>query len=311
MVKVKDYFDLKYGANLEFSSMEEDSEGIPFVARTEKNNGVVSRVKLIEGITPNPANTISVSCGGSVMASFLQKEHYYSGRDLYYLIPKIKLNERELLFYCLCLKQNAWKYSYGRQANKTLKDLDIPSKQEIPSWVYSLKVNEFKKEAINFKKIELNFLAWKQFKYQSLFDIERGRGARKCDITFVGRTPFITSIDKNNGLVGFVNTRPEHRGNVLTVARNGSVGETFYQEKDFCSTEDVHVFNPKFKMNKYIALFLITLIRKEKYKYSYGRKWGLERMNESIIKLPICNTGNPDWQFMEDYVKSLPYSSNL
>ena len=120
-----------------------------------------------------------------------------------------------------------------------------------------------------------------------------------------------TSIDKNNGLVGFVNTRPEHRGNVLTVARNGSVGETFYQEKDFCSTEDVHVFNPKFKMNKYIALFLITLIRKEKYKYSYGRKWGLERMNESIIKLPICNTGNPDWQFMEDYVKSLPYSSNL
>ena len=52
MVKVKDYFDLKYGVNLEFLNMTEDTKGIPFVARTEKNNGVVGRVKLIDGITP-------------------------------------------------------------------------------------------------------------------------------------------------------------------------------------------------------------------------------------------------------------------
>lgn len=34
-------------------------------------------------------------------------------------------------------------------------------------------------------------------------------------------------------------------------------------------------------------------------------------MPSSVIKLPIDNNGKPEWQFMEDYIKSLPYSSNL
>jgi hypothetical protein len=58
-------------------------------------------------------------------------------------------------------------------------------------------------------------------------------------------------------------------------------------------------------------MFLITLIKKEKYRYSYGRKWGIGRMNESLIKLPVNEKKQPDFQFMENYIKSLPYSSNL
>ena len=34
-------------------------------------------------------------------------------------------------------------------------------------------------------------------------------------------------------------------------------------------------------------------------------------MNETIIQLPVDENDNPDWQFMEDYIKSLPYSKNL
>jgi hypothetical protein len=50
---------------------------------------------------------------------------------------------------------------------------------------------------------------------------------------------------------------------------------------------------------------------KEEYRYSYGRKWGIGRMKKTTIKLPTDNKVEPDWQFMEDYIKSLPYSSNL
>lgn len=64
-------------------------------------------------------------------------------------------------------------------------------------------------------------------------------------------------------------------------------------------------------MNKYIGLFLTTLIKLEKYRYGYGRKWGIARMKVSKIKLPTTPQGNPDWQFMENYIKSLPYSSSL
>ena len=104
---------------------------------------------------------------------------------------------------------------------------------------------------------------------------------------------------------------PTHKGNTIGVNRNGSVAEAFYQSQPFCSTEDVHVFTPKFKLNPYIALFLTTLIRQEKYRFGYGRKWGIDRMKKSIIKLPVTATGEPDWAFMEQYIKSLPYSSQI
>ena len=63
-------------------------------------------------------------------------------------------------------------------------------------------------------------------------------------------------------------------------------------------------------MNKYIALFLTTILNLEQYRYNYGRKCSQTRMKEISIKLPAKNN-QPDWQFMEDYIKSLPYSKSL
>lgn len=64
-------------------------------------------------------------------------------------------------------------------------------------------------------------------------------------------------------------------------------------------------------MNPYVAMFICALIRAEKFRFSYGRKWHLVRMKESIIRLPATSTGEPDWAFMESYVKSLPYSKSI
>ena len=313
MVKVNEYFDLKYGVNLEFSNMEENPEGIPFVARTEKNNGVVGRVKLIEGITPNPANTISVSCGGSVMASFLQEEPYYSGFHILYLTPKIKLNQRELLYYCMCLKQNAWKYSYGRQANKTLKDLEIPSKEDIPSWVYSLKINNLKKESVISKKIELNINNWKNFKIVDLFDIKKGERLVKEERK-KGNMPLITATSENNGVVdhiGYDDFKENKKvfQDKLTIDMFFNV---FYHDYEYFSDDNVHTLIPKrATLNRYVCLFLVTVLKQLQYKYDFGRQVRLQRLDFDEIKLPVDQHGSPDWQFMENYVKSLPYSSNL
>ena len=64
-------------------------------------------------------------------------------------------------------------------------------------------------------------------------------------------------------------------------------------------------------MNKYIAIFLVTLINKEQYRYSYGRKCSQIKLRNSKIKLPVTPSGEPDWKFMEDYIKSLPFSKNI
>ena len=68
---------------------------------------------------------------------------------------------------------------------------------------------------------------------------------------------------------------------------------------------------PGFPMNQYIALFLTTVLNLEHYRYSYGRKANQKRLRHSHVRLPATEAGRPDWQLMENFMKSIPYSSNL
>ena len=126
-----------------------------------------------------------------------------------------------------------------------------------------------------------------------------------------GTTPFIGAIDNNNGISAFVAQAAIHQGNTITVNYNGSVAEAFYQPKPFWCSDDVNVLFPKFKLNPAIALFIATVIRLERYRFSFGRKWHLERMRTAIIRLPVKADGKPDWEYMERYVYSLPFSNQL
>ena len=156
---------------------------------------------------------------------------------------------------------------------------------------------------------EIEHSKWGWFKLSDLFDIKKGKRLTKANIS-EGSTPFIGSIDSNNGYREFIGQKPIHKGNTITVNYNGSVAEAFFQPKSFWASDDVNVLYPKFAMNPFIALFIITIIKQEKYRFNYGRKWHVERMKLSEIKLPQTS-GRPDFKFMEDYIKSLSYSKKL
>ena len=125
--KVSDIFDVKYGINMELNTCDEttsdDPDGVAFVARTAENNGVSAYVKRVNGKEPQPAETITVAGGGSVLSTFVQKRPFYSGRDLYLLLPKTDINLHTKIFILTVLFSNQYRYSYGRQANKTLPSL--------------------------------------------------------------------------------------------------------------------------------------------------------------------------------------------
>lgn len=312
MIPLNEYFDVVYGVNLELVHLVPDPNGINFVARTSKNNGVVARVKAVPDVMPNPADTISVAAGGSVMESFLQKEPYYSGRDLFYLKPKIDLSDNQLLYYCMCLKANRYKFNYGRQANKTLPLLKIPSIDEIPGWVESTPIpTKPGVESITKATIELNTKNWRLYSFDSLFDIKRGEAKYIVNLK-KGDIPYVSATSENNG-VSYHVKHANHTGNKITLSFDGTIGEAFYQNRDFFASEKIAVLELKNKeLNSYLAMFLIAVIRKEGSRYNYGYKWSIDtRMKKTQIKLPSDINGGPDWQFMEDYIKSLPYSSNL
>lgn len=134
-VRLEDLFDVRYGTNLELNQMIPNASGINFVARTSQNNGVTAKVQRLYDVEPTTGMALTVAGGGSVLETFLQTEPFYSGRDLFYLRPKRAMTTDELLYYATCIRANQFKYSYGRQANKTLRDLKIPAFECIPTWV--------------------------------------------------------------------------------------------------------------------------------------------------------------------------------
>ncbi|MDR2569737.1 MAG: N-6 DNA methylase [Oscillospiraceae bacterium] len=161
------------------------------------------------------------------------------------------------------------------------------------------------------KQIDLDFENWDEYKLGMLFKFRKGKRLTKTDMV-EGTVNFIGAISENNGVRQFIDVEPRYLPNCITVNYNGSVGEAFYQFEPFWASDDVNVlYADGWELNKYIAMFIITTIKANRYKFSYGRKWTLEKMKESIIKLPKASNGSPDWSYMENYIKALPYSDRI
>lgn len=173
----------------------------------------------------------------------------------------------------------------------------------------------FTNKPLSSNKLGLITKEWKWFRYDKLFTITGSKTTPKIELEEygTGKYPYVTTQAVNNGIDGFFNHYTE-KGNILTVDSAVFLGGAF-QKDDFSASDHVEKLIPKFSMNKYIAHFLTTIINKEQYRYSYGRKCSQKKLKISLIKLPAIKNENeeytPNWQWMEEYIKGLPYSGSL
>lgn len=152
--------------------------------------------------------------------------------------------------------------------------------------------------------LDLHDREWKEFRICDIFIIKAGKRLTKSDMTS-GNKPFIGATDNNNGITEFVsNTNVSEDCNVLGVNYNGSVVENFYHPYTCIFSDDVKRFQTKqVQGNKYIYLFMKTVILQQKCKYAYGYKFNEKRMQKQSLLLPVDESGNPDYAFMEQYIK--------
>ncbi len=165
---------------------------------------------------------------------------------------------------------------------------------------------------------------WKEFNFIDLFDIRKGFYNKKPSGSGYGRIPFLGATERNNGITSFHTVddikqsskmgygknesidKKIFSGNCIAVTNDGSVGHAFYQKIPFtCS----HSINPlyliNYELNEKISLFLIRMIEMQRVCFQYSRKWRSERMEKSKILLPRNEQGEPDWIFMENYIKQI------
>lgn len=316
LTQLNKLFDVRSGNKFDANKMSFIKNGeMNFISRTSKNNGCVGTVKKFGETEPFKEGLITVSLGGSLLlSSFVQPRKFYTAQNVAVLTPIKEMSLSEKIFYCKCISMNRSKYSaFGREANRTLDVLSVP--QNPPSWLKDYaneNVSELKQPCIE-QSVSLKHVKWGSFTYHDLFDIKKGTRIVVSKTTKKGTCPFISATSRNNGISNMLDLEPIYQGNTITVVYDGQGGlaEAFYQPQPYWAVDSVNVLYPKFKLNPFIAMFLITLMRKERFRFSYGRKWHKDRMEKSIIKLPVDESMKPDWEFIEKYIKSLNYSSGI
>jgi len=147
-------------------------------------------------------------------------------------------------------------------------------------------------------------------------DIYKAKAYRKVDITPSSdldnsNIHYITRTDCDNGcetLASDVGYDRTENGNAITIGDTTST--VFYQAENFICGDHMVVIRAEW-LNKYTGLYICTLLQKERYRYSYGRAFTMDNIVNTTLNLPINSAGNPDWEYMENYIKSLPYGDRI
>ena len=317
IVRLDSLFKVKYGNQFDLNKMVEtsveDPDGINFVSRSSKNLGVSAYVKPYQGTIPFNEGLISVSLGGTyLLSAFVQERPFYTAQNVAVLSPITHMDIKQKLFYCICLSKNRFRYSaFGREANRTLSAIAVPG--EPPAYLDEIEIGALDRSgaAVLDVNYELDPNKWESFEIDELFKVT---GTKTTPVSVLesygpGDFPYVTTQATNNGVRGFYDFYTEE-GNVLVVD-SAAVGYCSYQETNFSASDHVEKLVPGFDLNRSVGLFLTTILNQNQFRYSYGRKASQKRLRRSKIRLPTTNGGNPDWEFMENYVKSLPYSYDL
>jgi hypothetical protein len=319
----------------------------------KKKNYTISERPCLTVARSGSAGYVSFQIGGCVVgdsAKILLLNENIASIELYVFLQTL-------------LTSNRFKYAYGRKVteSKYMNDvIKLPIKHNedgtpfidaskkycdegyVPDWKYMenyIKSLHHKPLTTKNKKTytqDLNVEEWQEFSISrtstqsGLFEIENCKCGSAGNLDDGNDINYIGAKKNDNGVIRKV-VRDESlvsKGNAIMFICDGegSVGYTNYMDEDFIGSTTTSVGYDE-ALNPYVALFLVSVLDKEKFKFSYGRKYRAH-INEVVIKLPIQKDINghpiidsskkyssngyvPDWQFMKNYIKALPYGDRL
>lgn len=208
------------------------------------------------------------------------------------------------------------KYALYKYMDK-MSALDLKDSQKF-LWLldnYTVFEQEYKPILEN-NSIKLTDRKWDWFVFGDIISgIRNGKSYNNSDLIVSDSEDYvfyITRTEQNNG-VSMCAQKQDYVG--LEKANAITIGDTtatiFFQEHEFITGPHMIVVRADW-LNVYTANFIITILNQEKYRYPvFGRAFTKDLIKQTKVYLPIDKDGNPDYQFMEDYIKSLPFSKKI
>lgn len=347
---VSDIFYLYNGSGITKEEIEENPGSFAAIQSGADNNGCIGYIskayceKMKYTYTEEPCLTVART-GSAGFVAYQPNGCVVGDSAKILLIKNEKYRKPPIyLFLRTILMANQYKYTYGRKVteNKYLSEkLLLPSVDpKTPDWAFmedyiaSLKCKPLSTKAKPDHFESLDIKGWREFLLYRLFICKMGNGIDAVLTTKDDPKYNFVSRDSNgNGVVGFVDEiegeKPFPAG-AMSLALGGSfLGSCFIQKEPFYTAQNVAVLQEKIPLSNHTKLFIATLIRNEcKIKYqAFGRELNAHFRKDFSIKLPVKRDANgiiyddthefsdegyiPDWEWMDKYIKSLPYGDRI
>ncbi len=340
---LEDIFTVSAGKRLETRNKVPGER--PFIGATESGNGVTgfvgndnsSKDSNVLGVNYNGAPCIAFyhpyEC---IFTDDVKRLH---------LKKHVDMIGDTLLFFTEVFAEQRLKYSYGykfKEKRMLRQKLILPvTDSGEPDYGYMAEYTRRMREKLLTKykeyaekriaelgeEVEIPALSekvWKSFAMNDVFTIGHGFYNKKPPMYEDGDIPFIGATDSHNGVTGFTHIEDIKRcsktgapsnepldrklfdGNAIGVTNNGSVGYAYYQPAMFTCTHDVNPLHLRNGiMSEPLSHFLCVCIHKQAVCFEYARKWRPKRMIHSKFLLPVTDSGEPDYGYMEQYAKNM------
>lgn len=299
---------------------------IPYISRSNNTNGIKSFVSEQQSPKYKMDDGNCISIGLDTQTVFYQSHKFFTGQNIQILRNNI-LNENKALFLIQTILSQMVKFNWGGNGAtlgrlKRTKILlpvrnngqpDYDYMESIVKGIKKKKIQKYQnyicgeKEKLSFKEIpKIDVMEWKAFHVKNIFSsIQRGKRLTKKN-QISGNTPYISSSATENGVDNFIgNTKSIRKfSNCLSLANSGSVGSCFYEPFEFIASDHVTHLKEK-SFTKFQYLFMATMLRRLSEKYNFNREINDDRISTETIMLPIDSKGNPDYEYMEQYIKNL------
>ncbi len=345
--RVGDLFTLQKCKCSNATELLEDGDEIAYIGAKKSCNGVMRYVKRVEKLVSRGNCIVFIGDGQGSVGYCLYQPVDFIGSTTLIAGYNEHLNPYNAAFIVSVLDQERFRYSFGRKYKKEviantkiqLPAINFENGDYAPDWKYmedfvkdqiipqlpkkaqKVWLQKYDTKPMQQEKMKLNTDEWKWFTIEDICEYPYKAKAynanelTECTNNSEKAILYVTRTDVNNGCKGFVvNEGFENveRGGAITIGDTTST--IFYQNRDFICGDHMVVLRSKI-FNIYIGLFIVALLNKERFRYNYGRAFTMEIIAKTKIKLPAVKkndgTYTPDWQFMEDYIKSLSFSKNI
>lgn len=157
--------------------------------------------------------------------------------------------------------------------------------------------------------VRLDERKWKPITLSDIFVLKRGK-EKKDTVTEGGLYPFVSAKISNNGIRMFIDkpTNLLPAGSIsLNSNGDGGTGFGYYQPYDYAIDVNTTALIPRdgILLNKYSELFIIACFGWMHNHFGNALPLSMKRAAKVKIMLPVTDDGQPDYQFMEDYIHKL------